>query len=181
MVLPSPQLPLTDSDYRSELVKIFDIPHYLLRDPSVKTDAPLRLSYKRYQACLKALSVSEKLTSDGAWNIRRPTETEIVELFVGKTTWHNKLKKYFSKLPKYPAMLEWMKEGEEALPDVEIWGEEKSSYSWLDLQKWMDAKDKEVKAKGKGKAKQGRKGTKDTDKRNEGTSKHQTRSKGKTQ
>ncbi|KAF8341700.1 hypothetical protein F5887DRAFT_1062457 [Amanita rubescens] len=134
--------------------------------------SPLRLYYKRYQACLRAISLSQQMVSDGAWRIKRPTETEIVELFVGKTI-----------LPSYLVMLQWMKEDEGALPDGDVWGEEKGSYCFLDLKNWMENKDKEVKAKGKGKKKQDEKGTKDTDRKRQekeaASKKHQTRSKGK--
>ena len=130
-----------------------------------------------------AISVSVQMAINGGWKIRRPTETEIVELFVGKTMWHNKVKKNFSKVSNYPLMMEWLKDDEGALPDIEVWGEEKSVYYFSDLESWIEAKTKEAKLKGKGKAK-GKAKEDDSDserktKKKKEAKKHQTRSKGR--
>ena len=49
-------------------------------------------------------------------------------------------------------MLEWLKGEEGALPDIDVWGEEKNSYTFTDLAKWMDNRDREVRTKGKAKS-----------------------------
>ncbi len=102
------------------------------------------------------------MTCNGTWTIKRPTETGVVELFVGKTMWHQKVRKYFSKVAQYPMMLEWLKDEEGALPDIDVWGEEKSSYTFTDLAKWMDNRDREVRAKGKAKSQVQHGGSKET-------------------
>ena len=132
---------------------LLNIPSHLLRDSS-RSDAGLHLYYNKYQACLKALSVSESMDAAGAWEIKKPSDTETVELFIGKTMWHDHLKKQFSRVPKYPEMLQWLNDEEDVLPDIELWGEEKTSYNFKDLKNWLDDKDKRGKVKGKGKAKE---------------------------
>ena len=183
------------ADYKAELVHIFNISKHLLRDFS--KNEGLHLYYKKYQACLRALSASERMASQGEWDVRRPSETEIIELFVGKTMWHGHLKKTFSRVPRYPDMLQWLNQEEDALPDIEIWGEEKSSYTFKDLKAWLDEKDHNATVKDKGKGKERyRKETRNDDsddsdsdekkkkkkkkQEKEGSSKkHNTRSKGK--
>ena len=154
---PTPIKPAQKSEagYKAELVEIFNIPKNLLRD-SGKTEG-LHLYYQKYRACIKALSVSERMARDGEWLIRKPSETEIVELFVGKTMWHSHLKKFFSRVPKYPELLKWLKEEEDALPTIDIWGEDKTSFTFTDLKAWMDKAEEEnnrVQGKGKGKARE---------------------------
>ncbi|KAK2459267.1 hypothetical protein APHAL10511_008716 [Amanita phalloides] len=152
-----------DADYRDQLIHILNIPADLLR-VSDRVEGGLQLYYKKYQTCIQALSTAESMTSAGEWAIRRPSDTEIVELFIGKTMWHSHLKKIFPKVPKYPEMQKWLNEEEDALPTIDIWGEEKNSFSFKDLVVWMEEEDNKVKRKGKGKAKaehkRGRKGKK---------------------
>jgi hypothetical protein len=137
-------------EYRSELVEILGIPRYLLRDK--KQDMGLQMHYKRYKACLQALSTAESISSAGDWAIRKPSDTEIIELFIGKTMWHSHLKKLFSRVPKYPEMAQWLDEDEDALPDMEVWGEEKSTFVFKDLQRWLEDKEAVTRRKSKGRA-----------------------------
>jgi hypothetical protein len=149
----------SESDYRDELVHIFGIPNHLLRDSS-KVEGGLQLYYKKYQTCIEALSTSERMANAGEWVIRKPSETEVVELFIGKTMWHSHFKKMFSRVPKYPEMQRWLNDEEDALPAIDIWGEEKSSYTFKDLSAWMEKEDNKARKKGKGKAKEVYKGKK---------------------
>lgn len=152
-----------DAEYRDELVHIFNIPAHLLRD-SDRVEGGLQLYYKKYQTCIQAISTAERLTNAGEWVIRRPSDTEIVELFIGKTMWHSHLKRIFPRVPKYPEMQKWLNEEEDALSIIDLWGEEKNSFSFKDLVAWMEEKDNKAKKKGKGKEKaenkKGRKGKK---------------------
>jgi hypothetical protein len=168
-------------------VHIFQIPDHLLRD-SDKIERGLHLYYKKYKACLSALSLSESMASAGKWAIRKPSDTEVVELFIGKTMWHDKLKKTFSRVSKYPEMLKWLNEEEDGLPDIDVWGEEKTLFTFKDLKSWLDDKDMTVKRRmDKGKAreeekmekKKKKKKRQEEDKEEGSSRKHCTRSKGK--
>jgi hypothetical protein len=94
------------------------------------------------------------MVTEGTWIGKRPSETEIVELFASKSMWHSHFKKFFSKVPQYPLMQKWLKGEEDAPEDFEIWGEEKTSYNFKDLSTWLEEKAK----KGKGKAEKERRG-----------------------
>ncbi len=150
------------ADYKGDLVHIFGIPSHLLRDHG-KNEGGLLLYYKKYKACLAAISTSGRMAAAGEWNIRKPSDTKIVELFVGKTMWHDTLKRLFSRLPKYPKMHKWLNEEADALPALDLWGDERASYTFSDLEKWMNEKDRKSAAKGKGKAKEIVKGKKKGD------------------
>jgi hypothetical protein len=191
---------LNDAAYRAEVSQLLNIPNHLLRGG--KGEGGLIFNYNKYKACIQAISMAESMANSGEWPIRRPSETEIVELFIGKSMWYSHFKKTFSRVPKYPQMLKWLNEDDDALPTIDLWGEEKGSFSFTDLKKWMDREDIRISQKGKVKEKTGHKkgkkgkkgkieGSEDEDmdrkkrkkrkEREEGSSKkHFTRSKGKT-
>jgi hypothetical protein len=189
----------SEAEYKEYLVLTFDIPKHLLRENS---EGGPHVNYRKYKACLKALSVAESMTAAGEWgDVRRPSETEIVELFIGKTMWHSHFKRIFGRVPQYPQLQKWLNEDEDGPSTIDIFGEEKSSIKFKDLKDWMDTEDRRIHEKGKGKEKvenkKGRKGedskdSGDSDKdkkrrkkkksksKEEGSSKkHHTRSKGK--
>jgi hypothetical protein len=143
----------SETEYRDYLVEIFDIPKHLLRDS--KRGEGVVLHYKKYQACLQAVSMADSMSNADEWEsgIRKPSETEIVELFVGKTMWHSHYKRIFSRVPNYPQLQKWLKEDDDAPPTIDLWGQEKSHFTFKDLKDWMDAEDSRFNEKGKGKAK----------------------------
>lgn len=114
---------LAGDDYRDELIHIFDIPKHLLRD--AHDQGGVKLYYEKYKACIQAISTAVNMEKTGEWVIRRPTETEIVHLFIGKTMWHDHFTKVFPKVPKYPEMQKWLNGHEDAMSTFDIWGREK--------------------------------------------------------
>jgi hypothetical protein len=98
--------------------------------------------------------MAESMGSAGEWgSIRRPSETEIVELFIGKTMWHSHFRRIFPRVPNYPDMLKWLREDDDAPASIDIWGEERTSVALKELREWMDSEDRKFSDKGKGKAK----------------------------
>jgi hypothetical protein len=155
---PPVSLPAAQSGTHSktELLTILNIPLQLVRDPGNpdRSESGLRLNYRKYQACINAIQTLASMVTAGKWSGRRPSETELVELFASKSMWHSHFKKLFSRVPQYPQMQKWLKGEEDAPDDYDIWGVEKTNYTFKDLSTWLEEKER----KGKGKAAKEKKG-----------------------
>ena len=87
--------------------------------------------------------------SDGSWpeSCRKPTATELIEIFVAKSTWwYSAYRTAFSEVAgNYPDMQAYL-DGDNGHPtDQEIWGSNQpEGYSLTDLNKWL-VKRKEIK------------------------------------
>ncbi|KAF8344786.1 hypothetical protein F5887DRAFT_885727 [Amanita rubescens] len=138
-----------DDGYRDELIVIFCIPKHLQRDAQ---DGEVKLYYQKYKACIQAFLTAEEMASAEEWVIRRPTETEIVHLFIGKTMWHKDFTKIFPQVSKYPEMKKWLNDDEDAMSTIDIWGREKASFNFQDFRRWIVEEDNRINKKGKGKA-----------------------------
>ena len=85
------------------------------------------------------------MLSDRVWTRNRLTAIDLVELFVSKPFWHSHVKKYCSQVSNHPLIVEWL-ENEE---DIDVWGIEKSNYTFKDLIGYLE----QAKEKGKEKEK----------------------------
>ena len=113
-----------------------------------RTDCGLHVAYQKYKAHLEAFHTYEKIIADGSWSQKKLIAVDFIELFVSKSFWHSCFKPVFSKVSDYPLMVEWLEnELEDSVSNQEVWGEEKSSYTFKDLHAWLD------KSAGKGKKK----------------------------
>ena len=67
-----------------------------------------------------------------------------------KSFWHSHVKKYFSRVANHPLLVAWLENIPEDRPsDLEVWGMEKSSYTFKDLDAFLQ----QAAGKGKKKAK----------------------------
>ena len=66
-----------------------------------------------------------------------PNKTEIIGLFVAKTTWHNSYAKIFPAAEGYEDMLAWLRGESDCKSDLELWGVVKSKYTLADLGEWL--------------------------------------------
>ena len=82
------------------------------------------------------------------WVGDKLTAVELVELFVSKSFWHSHVKKYCSQVSDHPLMVEWLENGEDKPSDLDVWGVEKSNYTFKDLIAYL----KQAEKKGKKKA-----------------------------
>jgi hypothetical protein len=122
--------------YRLELASILKVsPHLMNQEGKV----PLNLAYERYKACNKAMQDYNKMKGAGAWptSCPQPTATDIIEIFISKSMWHQYYVGLFSNISKYPDMVEWLEDGEDSPSSVDVWGFQKTSYSFADLKKWL--------------------------------------------
>jgi hypothetical protein len=120
---------------KTELLTLLNIPQQLARDSGSQEcgEQGLRFNYQKYQACLNAVHKLGQMVKDGQWPGRKPSETEVVELFVSKSMWYSHFKKLFSKVPRYPQMQKWLKGGEDAPEEYELWKRRVSTLSRTSL------------------------------------------------
>lgn len=140
---PASDSPVTGS--KEAILNLLGIPSHL----ADRSDHSLHVSYKKYKAYLEACHAYDRMVGDGQWTGDRLTAVDLIELFVSKSFWHSHVRKQFSQVSNHPLMVEWLENGEDGPSDIDVWGVEKSSYTFKDLKGYLDKE----KAKGKGKEK----------------------------
>ena len=124
-----------------------------------KPPVTLQDYFKRYTTCCDACS---KIKETSGWDTGlfdsgriAPTERDVIELFIGKTAWHNSwTPKFKAVITKYPLMQQWL-EGDVSGPTTkEVWGvdNDESSFKLKDLETWIRNGGQSVNLKGKAKA-----------------------------
>ncbi|KAM6492665.1 hypothetical protein JOM56_012389 [Amanita muscaria] len=131
---------------RIEIISLLKIPQQLVRDFGIKEhqDVGMKFQYRKYQACLAATQTLSSMVAAGTWPGRRPSDTDIVELFVSKSMWHSHFKKMFSRIPRFPLMQKWLRGDDDAPDDLTVWGEERTIYTFKDLSVWLDRMEKKA-------------------------------------
>ena len=122
------------SPFRMELATLLGIPAHLV-GPG---DVSLQVAYQKYCAYLMACQTLDRMHADKSWRGKKPSKTELVEIFVSKSFFHSHYKRLFSKVAEYPDMVEWLECKGEQGSDVEVWGVEKAIYNYRDLEIWLD-------------------------------------------
>lgn len=123
--------------YKLEIACILKVPSHLMNQEG---KVPLTLAYERYKACNKAMQDFSKMKAAGTWptTCSLPTATDIIEIFISKSMWHQYYVALFSNISRYPDMVEWLEEdGEDRPSSVDVWGFQKNSYTFADLKKWL--------------------------------------------
>jgi len=109
-----------------------------------KPPVTLQDYFKRYTTCCDACS---KIKETTGWDTSlfdsgrvAPTERDVIELFIGKSAWHNSwTPKFKAIITKYPQMQQWL-EGDVSGPTTkEVWGvaDDGSSLKLKDLETWI--------------------------------------------
>ena len=113
-----------------------------------RSDHSLHTAYQKYKGHLEASQTHDRMVAGGTWTGRKLTSVDLIELFVSKSFWHSHVKKYFGKVSNYPLLVDWLENEPQDRPsDLEVWGVEKSSYTFKDLDGYL------IRAAGKGKKK----------------------------
>jgi hypothetical protein len=124
--------------YKLEIASILKVSPHLMNEEG---KVPLTLAYERYKACNKSMQDFNKMKSTGTWptTCPQPTATDIIEIFISKSMWHQYYVACFSNISKYPDIVEWLEEeGEDRPSSVDVWGFQKTSYTFADLKKWLN-------------------------------------------
>lgn len=106
------------------------------------SDKPdLHIIYQRYIAANEINKQVSKMRQERSWKSKEvPSRTDVINLFVAKTTWHAF---YATRIPaaeKHEEMRAWLSQEPDCMSDEELWGEEKDKYTMADLEKWLDLK-----------------------------------------
>jgi hypothetical protein len=129
-----------------ELIEELHIPKHL----TDRRDADLHLAYQRWKANQSALNLLAERVSNGTWPGARPTEQQVYECFISKSTWFLYYRKNFLNITKYPNMVLWLEQDPGAPSSVDLWGFEKAAYHFKDLTEYLEHAER----KGKGKKQQ---------------------------
>jgi hypothetical protein len=132
---------------KAHIITRLDIPS----DLTDRSDTSLHMGYKKYKAITAAIHASSMIS----WEVKKPTDTEIVEIFVAKSSFHKNLK-HFKHVSKYPDMQSWLENDDDAPSSANVWGVHQESYTYADFEEWVlngGTLDVGEKKKGKGKEK----------------------------
>ena len=77
---------------------------------------------------------------DSEWEGKPPAECEVVEMFIGKSTWHDSWQPKFSRvIQHFPEMKKWLEDDPTRQLTKQLWGrEEDQPFKLKELQIWMD-------------------------------------------
>jgi hypothetical protein len=117
-----------------------------------RSDTSLYMGYKKYKAIVAATHAASEIT----WEVRKPTDTEIIEIFVAKSSYHKNLK-HFKHVASYPDMQKWLENNDDSPSSLKVWGVHQESYTYANLEEWVlnrGTLDVGGKKKEKGKGKQ---------------------------
>ena len=85
----------------------------------------------------------------GTWTLPAFTNNKLIEVFVSKSTWHSKYSKLFPQVKNYPNLAAWFDHGLGCPSDFDVFGIEKQSYTFKDLEDVLDdLRKKRLKRKG---------------------------------
>lgn len=150
-----------------QLMSILEIDSEL----SDRTKKGLRWCYKKYKAFNGAVQSMDQLFREGKWPLaaKKPSHTELVEIFMSKSYWHSHVVKPFAAIASHPQMVTWLEDEEDGPSDFDVWHLQKSEYGFKELKEWLrndgtldksakgkleKSKEKGKKTKGKGKGKE---------------------------
>ena len=144
-------LPLDDSSStRSELVALLNIPESLIGRGRV---GDIRLAYAKYMAYLQAQKDLQKLKANGVVIRGKVNAETLIEVFASKTVWYKYHAKFFTQLNLYPEIRKWLANDADAKSAFEVWGEEKTCYTFGDLEERLKVLKARVKKREKEKRK----------------------------
>jgi hypothetical protein len=117
-----------------ELIALLSVPEHLtvIKDDGKVTG--IRSYYAKYKACLEAQETLREMCGAGTWPGKRPTNISVIQLFVSKTNWFSYLVPAFSDINNFPVIKGWLEGEDGCVTDLELWGKEKATYTFADLQ-----------------------------------------------
>ncbi|TFK32840.1 hypothetical protein BDQ12DRAFT_701022 [Crucibulum laeve] len=130
--------PKISNEHFLELLDLNIDPALVNRKPSDR-ERNVHIAYQKYKAIIIAIKgyVNAKV-KPGGWpsQFQNLTETEIIHMFVSKTSWHNSYK-FYHKATGFAVMYDWLQDNDSALGDIAVWGYEKAVYMFQDYELWI--------------------------------------------
>jgi hypothetical protein len=139
------------------------------------SDHGLQISYKKYKAHLEACNTYNQMVLEGSCLGNKLTAVDLVELFVSKSFWHSHVKKHCSQVSNHSLMVEWLENGADKPSDLDVWGIQKSNYTFKDLIGFLEQAKEKRTGKGKKKMKVADKEDKDDEKKSHKKTKKQVK------
>ena len=147
--------------YRDHIAEALDIPDSVRARHKVND---LRLAYTKYLVFQEAKSKLAQMVADGTWELKTstgelkiPSTGDLISVFISTSSWYAGYNA-FAKVDNHPEMKSWL-EGSLDKGNLEVWGGNKTTYSFKDLEAYfwrkgdrepLDGKGK-IRGKGKGK------------------------------
>src|SRR6266581_829638 len=110
-----------------------------------KQVAPIYLKdyYRKYSTLVSILPKVHSAAwqhPDSEWEGKPPAEHEVVEMFIGKSTWHDSLQPKFScVIQHFSEIKKWLEDDPTRQLTKQLWGhEEDQPFKLKELQIWMD-------------------------------------------
>jgi len=123
----------------------------------------LQVMYQHYTCINEIYARVLDIVSEQTWPKelgKAPNQTDIVNLFVARTTWHNIYVKILPLVEEYEDMQAWLEENSDCKSDLQIWGVVKSKYTIGDLTEWLQKqKSKKIRSTEKASTKSATKST----------------------
>ena len=113
---PSSISTMTLSHFKTDLMTRLNIPLNL----ADRTDNSLHFAYLKYKAFLEANSTLASLCASGEWEGKKPSVTDLIEIFQSKSMWHSHHAKAFSRVADYPEMVSWLERQRMLLPILDF-------------------------------------------------------------
>ena len=138
---------------KKELIALLNIPEHLAQN--IK-NAGLKVNYAKYKACLQAQDTLSQKIKQGTWpaGVKKPTNSNIIEVFVSRTYWHTYMTPAFHDISHHPLLKDWLENSDGGPTDAAVWGKVQNNYSFADLQKEKEHRQQQAKGKGKKKDEQ---------------------------
>ena len=104
------------------------------------TNPSVQVMYQRYTHIFEIQGQIADMVAENKWLKqfgKYPNKTEVIGLFVAKTTWHNSYAKVFPMVDGYEDMVAWLEGHADAKSDLDLWGVAKPKYTITDLGEWL--------------------------------------------
>jgi hypothetical protein len=104
------------------------------------TNPTLPIMYQRYIHGTQLWGQISDMVNERIWPKalgKAPNHTEVVLLFVAKTTWHEPYARVFPLVDGYEDMQAWLEEDANRKSDLQVWKVIKTKYTIKDLEDWL--------------------------------------------
>ncbi|KAF8989995.1 hypothetical protein BDQ17DRAFT_1434090 [Cyathus striatus] len=86
------------------------------------TKKDIQLSYQKYLAIHDIFAKFPGMIANNIWKERRPSNNDIIEVFMSKSTYYYYYSNLFSMVSQIPALEKWLKGDSDAPRAIEVWG-----------------------------------------------------------
>ncbi|PPQ85148.1 hypothetical protein CVT25_004112 [Psilocybe cyanescens] len=98
--------------------------------------------WNHYKECKAAIKRAKEINNSGNWPIDIPSycEEHIIEVFIGKSAWHQNYGTPFTSVKDYyPDLVDWLENPEAPKEKNKIfWGVDKADYTIADLKEFLE-------------------------------------------